>query len=148
MMTQTLIPTEMINDGAAYGTEFHLPKGIWMTPNDRRVAFAYSWHFLVSSWTALWRGLSRSYFGRGYLVERFADSVYGVVLVKGADGLLAADAAATEARRTAIRKDRLAKAVPTAEWMQGERDRILKKEAGVQVQQMFAASTTVPSDMA
>lgn len=69
MMTQTLIPSEMINDGAAYGTEFRLPKGTWMNPDDRRVAFAYSWHFLVSSWTALWRGLSRSYFGRGYLEE-------------------------------------------------------------------------------
>ena len=69
MMTQTLIPSEMINDGAAYGTEFRLPKGTWMNPDDRRVAFAYSWHFLVSAWTALWRGLSRSYFGRGYLEE-------------------------------------------------------------------------------
>ena len=69
MMTQTLIPSELINDGAAYGTEFRLPKGTWMNPDDRRVAYAYSWHFLVSSWTALWRGLSRSYFGRGYLEE-------------------------------------------------------------------------------
>jgi acetone carboxylase alpha subunit len=69
MMTQTLIPSEMINDGAAYGTEFRLPKGTWMNPDDRRVAFAYSWHFLVSAWTALWRGLSRSYYGRGYLEE-------------------------------------------------------------------------------
>ncbi|CAH2602885.1 Acetone carboxylase alpha subunit [Rhodovastum atsumiense] len=69
MMTQTLIPTELINDGAAYGTEFRLPKGTWMNPDDRRVAFAYSWHFLVSAWSALWRGLSRSYFGRGYLEE-------------------------------------------------------------------------------
>ncbi|MFG1374522.1 hydantoinase B/oxoprolinase family protein [Xanthobacter oligotrophicus] len=69
MMTQTLIPSEMINDGAAYGTEFRLPKGTWMNPDDRRVAFSYSWHFLVSAWTALWRGLSRSYFGRGYLEE-------------------------------------------------------------------------------
>lgn len=59
MMTQTLIPSEMINDGAAYGTEFRLPKGTWMNPDDRRVAFAYSWHFLVSAWTALWRGRSR-----------------------------------------------------------------------------------------
>ncbi|MGE4482773.1 hydantoinase B/oxoprolinase family protein [Acidocella sp.] len=69
MMTQTLIPSEMINDGAAYGTEFRLPKGTWMNPDDRRVAFAYSWHFLVSAWTALWRGLSRAYYGRGYLEE-------------------------------------------------------------------------------
>lgn len=69
MMTQTLIPTELINDGAAYGTEFRLPKGTWMNPDDRRVAFAYAWHFLVSSWTSLWRGLSRAYFGRGFLEE-------------------------------------------------------------------------------
>lgn len=69
MMTQTLIPSEMINDGAAYGTEFRLVKGTWMNPDDRRVAFAYAWHFLVSTWTSLWRGLSRAYVGRGYLEE-------------------------------------------------------------------------------
>lgn len=69
MMTQTLIPTEMVNDGAAYGTEFRLPKGTWMNPDDRRPAFSNAWHFLTSSWTSLWRGLSRSYFGRGYLEE-------------------------------------------------------------------------------
>jgi len=33
MMTQTLIPSEMVNDGAAYGTEFRLPKGTWMNPD-------------------------------------------------------------------------------------------------------------------
>lgn len=69
MMTQTLIPTERINDGAYYATEFRLPKGSWMNPDDRRTAHSYSWHFLVSAWSALWRGLSRSYFGRGYLEE-------------------------------------------------------------------------------
>lgn len=363
MMTQSLIPTEMINDGAAYGTEFRLPKGTWMNPNDRRVAFAYSWHFLVSSWTALWRGLSRAYYGRGYLEEvnagnantsnwlqgggfnqydeihavnsfecaangvgasahsdgishaaavwnpegdmgdmeiwelaepllylgrqikassggagkyrggcgfeslrmvwnakdwtmffmgnghissdwglmggypaasgyrfeahdtgleekiasgapipfggdtdpgnptyegmlegarikrdkqaitteamfkdydlylnymrggpgfgdpldrepqavaddvnggylvpRFADSVYGVILKPAGDGMQGVDEAATEARRTEIRKARLAESVPTSEWMKGEREKILAKDAGVHVQQMFAAS--------
>ncbi|MBE3558946.1 MAG: hydantoinase B/oxoprolinase family protein [Ktedonobacteraceae bacterium] len=69
MMTQTLIPTERINDGAYYGTHFKLPRGSWMNPDDRRTAHAYSWHFLVSSWSALWRGLSRAYFARGYLEE-------------------------------------------------------------------------------
>ena len=69
MMTQTLIPSEMVNDGAAYGTEFRLPKGTWTNPNDRRVAFAYSWHFMVSAWSSLWRGLSRGYLGRGLLEE-------------------------------------------------------------------------------
>jgi acetone carboxylase alpha subunit len=363
MMTQTLIPSEMINDGAAYGTEFRLPKGTWMNPDDRRVAFSYSWHFLVSAWTALWRGLSRSYFGRGYLeevnagnantsnwlqgggfnqydeihavnsfecaangtgatavqdglshaaaiwnpegdmgdmeiwelaepliylgrqikassggsgkyrggcgfeslrmvwnakdwtmffmgnghissdwglmggypaasgyrfaahktglkeliasgadiplggdtdpenptwdamlpkaqikrdkqaitteemfsdydlylnymrggpgfgdpldrepqavaddinggyvLERFAGEVYGVVVRKGTDGLVVVDEAATKAARTQIRKDRIAKSVPTREWMKGEREKILAKDAGTQVQQMFAAS--------
>ncbi len=363
MMTQTLIPSEMINDGAAYGTEFRLPKGTWMNPDDRRVAFSYSWHFLVSAWTALWRGLSRSYFGRGYLeevnagnantsnwlqgggfnqydeihavnsfecaangtgatavqdglspaaaiwnpegdmgdmeiwelaepliylgrqikassggsgkyrggcgfeslrmvwnakdwtmffmgnghissdwglmggypaasgyrfaahktglkeliasgadiplggdtdpenptwdamlpkaqikrdkqaitteemfsdydlylnymrggpgfgdpldrepqavaddinggyvLERFAGDVYGVVVKKGANGLVVVDEAATKAARAQIRKDRIAKSVPTREWMKGEREKILAKDAGTQVQQMFAAS--------
>ena len=68
-LTQTLIPTERINDGAYYGTHFRLPKGTWMNPDDRRTAHAYSWHFLVSGWSPLWRGLSRSYFARGYLEE-------------------------------------------------------------------------------
>jgi acetone carboxylase, alpha subunit len=69
MMTQTLVPTQRINDGAYYGTEFHLPKGAWMNPDDRRTGHAYAWHFLVSGWSAMWRGLSQAYFSRGYLEE-------------------------------------------------------------------------------
>lgn len=69
MMTQSLVPTERINDGARYATEFRLPKGTWTNPDDRRTAHADAWHFLVSSWSSLWRGISRSYFGRGYLEE-------------------------------------------------------------------------------
>lgn len=69
MMTQTLIPTQRINDGAYFGTQFRLPKGTWMNPDDRRTGHAYAWHFLVSGWSALWRGLSQAYFSRGYLEE-------------------------------------------------------------------------------
>lgn len=69
MMTQTLVPTQRINDGAYFGTEFHLPKGTWMNPDDRRTGHAYAWHFLVSGWSALWRGLGQAYFSRGYLEE-------------------------------------------------------------------------------
>jgi len=69
MMTQTLVPTQRINDGAYFGTEFHLPKGAWMNPDDRRTGHAYAWHFLVSGWSAMWRALSQSYFSRGYLEE-------------------------------------------------------------------------------
>ncbi|MDR2852548.1 MAG: hydantoinase B/oxoprolinase family protein [Burkholderiaceae bacterium] len=69
MMTQTLVPTQRINDGAYYGTEFHMPKGSWNNPDDRRTGHAYAWHFLVSAWTTMWRGLSQAYFSRGYLEE-------------------------------------------------------------------------------
>lgn len=69
MMTQTLVPTERINDGARFATEFRLPKGTWTNPDDRRTGHSDAWHFLVSSWSSLWRALSRSYFGRGYLEE-------------------------------------------------------------------------------
>lgn len=69
MMTQTLVPTQRINDGAYFGTEFRLPKGTWMNPDDRRTGHAYAWHFLVSGWSALWRALSHGYFSRGYLEE-------------------------------------------------------------------------------
>lgn len=69
MMTQTLVPTQRINDGAYFGTEFHMPKGGWNNPDDRRTGHAYAWHFLVSAWTTMWRGLGQAYFSRGYLEE-------------------------------------------------------------------------------
>lgn len=69
MMCQTLVPTQRINDGAYFATEFHLPKGSWCNPDDRRTGHAYAWHFLVSGWAALWRGLSQAYYSRGYLEE-------------------------------------------------------------------------------
>ena len=69
MMCQTLVPTQRINDGAYFATEFRLPKGTWCNPDDRRTGHAYAWHFLVSGWAALWRGLGQSYFSRGYLEE-------------------------------------------------------------------------------
>ena len=69
MMTQTLVPTQRINDGAYYGTEFRMPKGAWNNPDDRRTGHAYAWHFLVSAWTTMWRSLSQAYYSRGYLEE-------------------------------------------------------------------------------
>lgn len=69
MMTQTLIPHDRVNDGAYFATQFYLPEGSWMNPDDIRTAHSYAWHFLVSAWSPLWRGLSRAYFARGYLEE-------------------------------------------------------------------------------
>lgn len=76
----------------------------------------------------------------GYLIPRFAEPIYGVVLVKGADGTHTVDETATKAKRIEIRKERLAKSVPTKEWMKGEREKILAKDAGTHVRQMYASS--------
>jgi len=83
MMTQSLVPTERINDGARYATEFRMPKGTWTNPDDRRTAHADAWHFLVSSWSSLWRGVSRTYFGRGYLEEVNAGNAQHLQLAPG-----------------------------------------------------------------
>ncbi|MED4904180.1 hydantoinase B/oxoprolinase family protein [Parageobacillus thermoglucosidasius] len=69
MMSQTLIPNDRVNDGAYYASKFDLPYGSWLNPDDIRTAHSYAWHFLVSAWSPLWRGLSRNYFARGYLEE-------------------------------------------------------------------------------
>lgn len=69
MMTQTLIPNDRVNDGAYYASQFDLPYGSWLNPDDIRTAHSYAWHFLVSAWSPLWRALSRNYFARGYLEE-------------------------------------------------------------------------------
>jgi acetone carboxylase, alpha subunit len=69
MMSQTLIPNDRVNDGAYYASQFELPYGSWLNPDDIRTAHSYAWHFLVSAWSPLWRALSRNYFARGYLEE-------------------------------------------------------------------------------
>lgn len=75
----------------------------------------------------------------GYVLERFAKQVYGVVLKQGGDGLTV-DREATEAERKTILKSRIATAIPAQEWRMKERENILAKTAATQVQQMFAAS--------
>src|SRR5699024_9385048 len=56
------------------------------------------------------------------------------------DGEYTIDAAATKKKRKQIRKERLKRSVPTKEWMQEEKQNILKKDASNQVQLMYAES--------
>jgi len=63
-----------------------------------------------------------------------------VILSNAGDGMKGVDKVATEEKRKAMRRARLAESVPTQEWMASEREKILNKDAGVHVQQMFAAS--------
>ena len=62
------------------------------------------------------------------------------MFTQDAKGVFVIDAAKTQARRLAMRKERLARALPTREWMKEERERIINKHASVQVQHMFATS--------
>jgi acetone carboxylase, alpha subunit len=66
-----------------------------------------------------------------FLLERFADPVYGVV---------PGDQQATEARRAEKREERGAKAVPVREWMANERQRLLDHDLIEPVQRMYAES--------
>ena len=75
-----------------------------------------------------------------FLLPEYAQKVYGAVFTRDAQGFYTVDAASTQARRAEMRKERLARAVPTRVWMKEERDRILNKHASVQVQHMFATS--------
>jgi N-methylhydantoinase B/acetone carboxylase alpha subunit len=70
-----------------------------------------------------------------HLLPRFADSVYGVV--HDAEGV---NGGATDERRAQARRERLERAVPTREWMRGERARILAGELIGPLKDMYAES--------
>lgn len=76
----------------------------------------------------------------GLLLPRYAESVYGAVVSKNEKGKYIVDEKATEKRRKKMRKERLKRGVPVKEWMEQERQKILNKEAAVQVRHMYAGS--------
>ena len=81
----------------------------------------------------------------GFLLPRFAESVYGAVTESGDDGRWSVDHEATEKRRAEAREQRRAKAVPVREWMTGQRERILAHtngggDFGPHIQRMYAES--------
>lgn len=83
MLSQTLVPNDRINDGAYYASKFGIPRGSWLNPDDVRTAHSETWHSLVTAWTPLWRGLSRCYFGRGYLEEVNAGNAHTTNWLQG-----------------------------------------------------------------
>ena len=62
------------------------------------------------------------------------------MISQGKDGVWSVDADETSVQRGEIRKARIARGKPTRQWMEAERQRIIDKDASVQVQQMFASS--------
>jgi acetone carboxylase alpha subunit len=75
-----------------------------------------------------------------FVLPEYAEKVYGVVIAQDKDEVWKVNVAKTAARRKAVRKERIARAVPTREWMKEERARILTKHATVQVRHMFSTS--------
>ena len=82
-----------------------------------------------------------------FVLARVRQKVYGVVIAQDKNEVWSVDAAKTAARAQSVRKERLARAVPTREWMKEERDRILTKHASVQVRHMFATSFELSAEV-
>jgi len=76
----------------------------------------------------------------GYLLPRYAEKVYGAVLKQDEKGRYVVDEKLTEERRREIRKERLKRGIPTKEWMKQEREKIINKQAAIQVRHMYAGS--------
>jgi acetone carboxylase, alpha subunit len=75
------------------------------------------------------------------ILERFAESLYGVILTReeGRTGATwTVDVEATAAKRKAIRKARLARATKTREWIKAERERVAEKDFVEPVKRMYA----------
>lgn len=71
-LTQTLNPNDKVNDGAYLATKCILPKGSWTNPDNDRLAHAFSWLFLIPSFTGMIKSLARAYQARGYVEEVYA----------------------------------------------------------------------------
>jgi N-methylhydantoinase B/acetone carboxylase alpha subunit len=76
----------------------------------------------------------------GYLLPRYASVVYGVIAHQDEQGTWQLDADKTAERRREIRKERLAKAVPTQQYLESERKRILNRELAQPVVEMYRSS--------
>ncbi|MER8826786.1 hydantoinase B/oxoprolinase family protein [Mesorhizobium sp. M0938] len=81
----------------------------------------------------------------GFLTREAADQVFGIVLKDDADGYPVADIDATVERRAAMRKQRLAKAIPVVDWIAAERGRVEKADFAPEVKKMYASAIKLSS---
>lgn len=76
----------------------------------------------------------------GFLTREAAEQVFGVVLEGSADDDPVADLAATNARREAMRKERLEKGIPVSEWIAVQRRRVERADFAPEVRKMYASA--------
>jgi N-methylhydantoinase B/acetone carboxylase alpha subunit len=79
----------------------------------------------------------------GVLLPRYAERVYGVMLRPSTTAGWEVDVEATARRRVALREERRRRAVPAAEWVQKERERIMRRGLIEPVQQMYRESMSL-----
>ena len=64
----------------------------------------------------------------GQFLSRYAEKVYGAVVFQDEGGKWRVNREASDARRLGIKRTRASRAIPVKQWMEQERERILKKE--------------------
>ncbi|MCL6477930.1 MAG: hypothetical protein K6T65_05890 [Peptococcaceae bacterium] len=83
-----------------------------------------------------------------YLLPRFAANVYGAVFGQDEKGKFHVDPGATAVRRLEIRKERAARAIPAAQYIRQEREKVLRKDFSQPVREMYAGSMELSSQWA
>jgi N-methylhydantoinase B/acetone carboxylase alpha subunit len=78
----------------------------------------------------------------GYITQRYAERVYGVVASKKNDEWKIEEEE-TANRRKAIRQLRIERSVPVNEWMKNTREKILKKEFIIPIKEMYSSSMSL-----
>jgi N-methylhydantoinase B/oxoprolinase/acetone carboxylase alpha subunit len=84
----------------------------------------------------------------GHVLERFALSLYGVVLRKGSDGSWVADEAKTVGKRAEIRAARLSESRDAKDFFAAQRKRVLAKEFIRPVCEMYKSSMQLSPEWA
>jgi N-methylhydantoinase B/acetone carboxylase alpha subunit len=76
----------------------------------------------------------------GYLLPRFAETVYGVIAKQEENGRWRVDTAATEEHRQAKRQERLTKAMDAQDFIAQQRERVLHRDFIQPVYEMYQSS--------
>jgi N-methylhydantoinase B len=69
LLTQMLMSTDKVNDGASHAVEINLPLGSWSNPGHHMTSHSNAWFTLVPFCNANAAVLSRGYQARGYVEE-------------------------------------------------------------------------------
>ncbi len=85
----------------------------------------------------------------GYLLVRFVEPIFGVVLTRASDtDRWQADHEATQRRRDEIRQERLGNSQPVSQWLDTERGRVEQRDFIEEVQRMYRESMGTSAEWA